>query len=88
MAYNNTFHSEIKTSPSQYLLENIHNSTNSLPLDSDTIENWKVGHPNFAPFRLNQLVAHSVQKIGNRLEYKLGKIFKGPFKIIKIQSTT
>lgn len=86
ITYNNTFHSQIGSSPSQYILTKSHNTRNHLPIDLETRETWKEGHPNFASFRINQKVIKKVQKMGNQLKYKLGQKFEGPFKVKKIQS--
>ena len=43
---NNTFYSQINTTPSQCILNKAHSSSNNLPLDKDTLETWKQGYPN------------------------------------------
>lgn len=86
IAYNNTYHSEIKESPNSMLLNNSVKVVPNLPLKSSIVDKWKPGHPRFAPFKLKQKVLLKIQKIGNCLKYKLGKKFDGPFEITKIKS--
>ena len=84
--YNNTLHSELGATPSQYILQNAFTDNSKLPIKTDTIASWKEGHPQFKPFRLNQKVVQKIQRIGNKLSYKLGKKYEGPFEIVKVQS--
>ena len=84
--YNNTLHSQLGTTPAQYILETAHKFDHILPVDSNTLSTWREGHPKFSPFKLNQRVAYKINKIGNQLKYKLGKKYLGPFKIAKVQS--
>ena len=56
ITYNNSYHSTIKMSPSQMILNNAHVSDNRFPLDNELLEVWKEGNPNFRPFTVNQRV--------------------------------
>lgn len=84
--YNNTWHSAINDTPSNYVLSRPHIIDESLPMEVDTIETWKEAHPKFESFALNQKVCLKVNKIGNRVIYKLGQKFTGPFTVTKIQT--
>jgi hypothetical protein len=86
IVYNNTVHSQLGISPSQFLLNNSHTMDNILPLDRDTISTWNEGHAKFVSFKVDQLIALKINKIGNRVHYKLDRKYTGPYKIIKIQS--
>ena len=77
--YNNTYHSKIQMSPSKFLLFKAHDTRERLPLHSEVIRTWKQGHPNFSSFKVGQLVLKKVNKIGNRVRYKLEPKFEGPF---------
>jgi transposase InsO family protein len=84
--YNTTWHSQINSTPTDYILQVAHNFDNIIPIDSSTISNWKEAHPKFSSFEVKQKVAHKINKIGNQLKYKLGRKFEGPFEITKVQS--
>lgn len=84
--YNNTYHTEIGQSPSEYLLSQSFNVNNNLPVDNSIIETWKEGHPKFDPYRIGDKVLVKVQKIGNSLKHKFSKKYEGPHKIVKVQS--
>lgn len=86
ITYNNTIHSQIGISPSQCILMKAHNTKNVIPLDADSIKNWREGHPNFSSFRINQKVIKKINKTGHQLKYKLGQKFEGPYIVKKIQS--
>lgn len=83
--YNSTKHSRLGISPSHFLLTKSHDIDNPLPVDADTLETWKEGHPKFTPYKLGEKVAYKINKIGHQLKYKLGGKYLGPFEIIKIQ---
>ena len=86
IVYNNSWHSQINSTPSKYILQNTHSLNNLIPVHSETVENWKQAHPKFSSFKIGQQVAHKIQKIGNQVIYKLGKKYEGPFEIIKVQT--
>jgi transposase InsO family protein len=85
IAYNNTYHVEIKDTPAGFLLRNAYKVGQRITIDSATLETWKMGHHRFAPFQLHQRVVLKVEKIGHQLKHKLGKKFVGPYEIIKVQ---
>ena len=85
IVYNNTWHASIKMSPSECILSKAHSCDANIPVDTNCVETWKDAHADFKSFEVDQKVARKIQKIGNRLQYKLGKKFTGPFKVIKVQ---
>ena len=86
MIYNNTYHSQLKCSPVEFLLKKEHELSNQLPIDGDCVQTWKEGHPNFKPYSVGQKVIKSIARIGDRASYKLQPKFDGPFVVEKIQS--
>ena len=49
--YNQTFHEELKSSPSQFLVQKPHNIEKGPLFDDETKNMWKRGHPNFVPYQ-------------------------------------
>ena len=86
LTYNHSYHSQIRTTPSKCLLNQAHTLHDRLPVDQDTIETWRQGHPNFTAFKINQKVIKKINRIGNRVQYKLKQKFEGPYLITKVQS--
>ena len=86
LTYNNTVHSELGVSPSQYILENIHKCNAPIPLNSNIVSTWRPGHPNFAPFKKGQQVLRKKPSIGNLASNKFSERYTGPFTIMKLQS--
>jgi len=84
--YNNTVHSQINQSPSEYIMKKIHDTKARFPIDEEMVDNWREGHPNFCSFKLNQKVCKKIQRVGNQLVHKLGKKYEGPFTVTKVQS--
>lgn len=84
--YNNSYHSQLKCSPADYLLKMEHPQSNQIPVDSEVSENWREGHPNFKPFIEGQKVIKEVARIGDRAIYKLQPKYDGPYIVKKIQS--
>ena len=84
MNYNNTWHSEIKMSPCQFILEKQHEATNQLPIRSEIIDNWKIGHPNYCPFKLNQKVLKKIHPSGNLVNNKFKPKYEGPLIVTKV----
>lgn len=82
--YNNSIHSELHLSPSEFILTKAHNISTNLPLLPKLTEKWRVGHPNFAPFRVGQLVLMKVQHKGHLTVNKLSANFRGPLKVTKV----
>jgi hypothetical protein len=73
-------------SPSECILSKAHSCDASIPVDANGVETWKDAHADFKSYEVDQKVALKIQKIGNQLQYKLGKKFTGPFKVTKVQS--
>ena len=86
MNYNSTVHSQLKMSPSQCILSRPHDINQPIPNDNRIVETWKEGHPNFCPFKVSQKVTKKIVKVGNKLEYKLGQKFEGPYSVTKVCS--
>uniref|UniRef100_A0A6A7FN12 RNA-directed DNA polymerase n=1 Tax=Hirondellea gigas TaxID=1518452 RepID=A0A6A7FN12_9CRUS len=86
ITYNNTFHSQINMSPSQCILTRAHIANETLPIDAYTVDTWRVGHPNFSPFQINQKVLKKINRTGNQLKDKLSQKFDGPYTVTKVQS--
>jgi len=84
--YNNTVHSSTGVSPSQSILSRSHDVKDHLPVNIETLQNWKEGHPNFAPFTVGQKVIKRIHKVGTLLRDKLLPKYEGPFVIKKVQS--
>jgi hypothetical protein len=85
IVYNSTWHSQIKDSPSNFILHSSHPSNVSIPIDAGTVDTWKEAHPSFRSFTVGMKVAIKINRIGNQLKDKLGKKFKGPYTIVKVQ---
>ena len=86
IVYNSTWHASIKMTPSDCILSKAHLCDPTIPIDASCVESWKDAHCDFQSFEINQKVVLKIQKIGNQLQYKLGKKFDGPYKITKVQS--
>ena len=63
-----------------------HTTENNIPIDKRISSNWKEGHPQFSPFKINQKVLKKVRKIGNQVKDKLSRRYDGPFIVVKVQS--
>ena len=77
ITYNMTYHSQIQMSPSQCILTKSHIVRGNFPVDAETVEAWKPGHPNFSPFKINQRVIKKIHRVGNQLRDKLLPKFEG-----------
>ena len=84
--YNQSMHSQLKCSPSEFLLRVAHPVNQNLGLDAGLIQTWKEGHPRFAAFRINEWVAYKLPRIGNRLGNKFKQKYEGPCQVVKRQS--
>ena len=82
--YNNSMHSQLKCSPSDMLMNRAHDLPHDIPVNKETVETWKTGHPNFAPFSLNCKVLKKVNKVGNLVSNKFKCNFEGPFLVTKV----
>lgn len=81
--YNNTLHSQIKMTSSDYIMNNAHVRGNKILMDENNQETWREGHPKFRSFKLDERVLKKVNKIGNRVNDKFAKKFDGPYLIKK-----
>ena len=62
MIYNNTYHSEIKCTPTDFLMNNSHETSKLIPVDNETKDHWREGHPNFKFFRLDRRLSRKLQE--------------------------
>ena len=85
ITYNTTYHSQIQMSPSQCILTKSHTVTGNFPVEAETEDAWKPGHPNFLPFKIDQRVIKKIHRVGNQLMDKLLAKFEGPFVVTKVQ---
>ena len=86
IAYNNSPHSAISMSPSRYLITQSHNHCSDPPLQSQLRQYWKVGHPKFLPFKINDKVLMKVQHKGFLNVNKFLPKYDGPLKVIRVDS--
>ena len=81
--YNATFHSELKMSPRDFLLSKCHEVDASRYLHS-VDSTWRIGHPGFIPFSLNQTVIKQNQLSGHLTTNKFADKYTGPYEISKV----
>ena len=81
--YNHTWHSELETSPADYLLGESHKGGMQAVLPNDVTDTWRPGHPNYCSFKVGQLVMKKQERPGNRVEDKLKDRFIGPYKVTR-----
>ena len=86
ITYNNTVHSQTKLSPSECIMSRAYEVLTPFPIHANIVDKWQEGHPNFCPYRVNQKVLKKIVKVGNKLEYKLGQKFEGPYVVAKVYS--
>ena len=84
--YNNMKHSETNTSPSLCILTQQHDMKLKFPVDKEILQTWKLGHPNFCSYKVNQKVLKKVRRVGNLVRNKLEPRYEGPYIIKKVQS--
>ena len=60
LVYDNTYNSELKLSPSKFILNNSHAYTSS-SVKNEVSKYWKHGNPKFVPFRCGDLVLMKIQ---------------------------
>ena len=85
ITYNNSYHSQIGTTPSKKIMTQ-HNIVGKLPLQSSLTSKWKEGHPNFAPYSINQKVIKKIIHSDHCVSHKFEKKYDGPFIVKKVQS--
>ena len=83
--YNNTYHSQIKCTPAEFLMERVHEPSTQMLVDEHTADNWREGHPNFRPFSTGQKVIKEVSYVGNKTSTKMKPKFDGPYVVKKVQ---
>ena len=86
VTYNTTRHSELKESPSEFLLRQKHAIVTGPIASSRTQRSWKPGHPEFAPFRLGELVKKEVCHPGNLLTNKFQRRYDGPLTVTRVNN--
>ena len=84
ITYNSTFHSQLKTSPTEFLLNNNHNPSNYISLPSQLQQTWREGNPNFKSFKIGDKVIKEIVRPGDRASYKLLPKFEGPYVVRKV----
>ena len=84
VTYNTTIHSELMTSPSEFLLHRAHECSQSLQVSKETIKTWKVGNPKFLPFAVDQKVLKKIQRSGTLVCDKLKPRYEGPYQIVEV----
>ena len=84
--YNNSYHSQVKCSPADYLMKLSHDPSNQIPVDDETVKYWREGHPSFKSFDIGQKVMKEIEKLGNKSSNKLLPKYDGPYIICKVQS--
>ena len=89
IAYNNTYHREIKMSPIEFLMTKDHIKTRVPLIDSKNLsEVWKMGSNNFDSFAVHDYVLKKVPSVGNLTSNKFRDKYNGPFKVIRVNSNT
>ena len=77
LTYNNTWHSQLKMSPSEFILSQSH-TYNKEPVLS-TANLWKEGHSQYVPFKVGDKVLRKIKLIGNLTSNKLIHRYSGIF---------
>ena len=85
VTYNHTYHSQIQTTPSDFIMSKEHTKVDELIIDGNTKENWKIGHPNFSPFEVGQQVIKKKNRKGHLVANKFSAKYEGPFRVVKVQ---
>jgi transposase InsO family protein len=80
--YNNSYHSELRMSPSAYLLTTAHDVRPQPVLPNTEPEYWRHGNPSFGSFKVGQLVLRRVVFKGRQVGDKLAERFHGPYKVV------
>ena len=82
--YNNSPHAELGMSPSKFLLTRSHQIDNDPSIDLGLQETWRIGHPNFVPFKVNDCVLMVEQHKGHLSVNKFLPKYSGPHRVIKV----
>ena len=86
LVYNTTIHAELGVSPSEFLLSRSH-SVNYSQNYGNINSTWKVGHPNFMPFSIDQLVLKRNDLKGHLTTNKLEPRYFGPYCVTKVNQS-
>ena len=83
ITYNNTYHQEIKSTPSECFTR----LASKLPIHKTDKERpfWKSNSPKFTPYPLNSLVGHKIM-VRKGVANKLTPRYTGPYEVKKIHS--
>ena len=84
MTYNHTWHSAIDMSPSQCLMTRGYTDTTSVWVPSNITQQWKKGHPGYAPFQMGDRVWKRRQLLGHLTANKLVPKFEGPYVVTHV----
>ena len=84
MKHNFSISTTTGVTPSSFILERAHiiDADNILPAKTESV--WKMGNPNFEPYKKGTKVLHKIKYAGNRAVDKLKPRFEGIYKVIKI----
>ena len=86
ISYNNSYHTQIKMSPSSCLLTKSHISCTPQLDIAKLTDRWAVGHKNFAPYKLNQFVLQKISVKNHLNVNKLAVKYKGPYEVVRVNS--
>jgi len=84
VTYNLTVHAQTGRTPSARLLEESHRHGIVIPVPAEEREKWVVGHPNFCPFRVGQLVLRRKVSGDRSAKRKLAARYMGPFCVRRV----
>jgi len=68
---------------SDHIMKGNQDYENKLPVSKELVLSRKKGHPKFYPYGIGQKVLEKIQRIGNRLKYKLHPRYDGSYEIVK-----
>ena len=83
LTYNNSWHSQLKMSPSEFLMSTAHTHNND-PILSTADSFWKESHPNYAPFKVGDKVLKKIKLIGNLTLNKLSQRYSGIYVVKQV----
>ena len=83
--YNHTVHTELKLSPSDYVMSSAHESIDKSLVPGMSDDRWSEGNPAFIPYKVGQKVLYKIPYQGRETVNKLKPLYAGPFEIIKVQ---
>ncbi len=83
-SYNESPHSELGQSPSDFLLKQCHVYDRLPVIEGNQTHLWSAGSPHFVRFQVGNEVLKKIHDVGNLVTNKLKNKFEGPFKIEKV----